>query len=54
MITGGYSSGSGLDQVSLFNWMTREQCALPALPYKVSGNTLIDLWIDIYIFGPEV
>ena len=41
MITGGYGPRGALNMVQLFNWKTQESCQLPALPYYVSGHSLI-------------
>ena len=40
MITGGHLSKQLSNRVQLFNWITRESCELPHLPYVVSAHSL--------------
>ena len=40
MITGGFSPTKTSNAVTLYNWMTTEQCSLPNLPYNVSAHSM--------------
>jgi hypothetical protein len=40
LMLGGYANKRGFPNATLFNWLSREQCQLPDLPYDVSGLSL--------------
>ena len=40
MISGGIDGNGFRNGVQLFNWMTKESCELPPIPYNVSGHSL--------------
>jgi hypothetical protein len=53
LVTGGYAA-LGYNSVTLFNWLTLENCSLPALPYFVSGHSMTSsLGVPMFCAGGE-
>ena len=49
MISGGWGPSGSSDQVTLFNWMTLQECQMPSLPYRTAGINIVKFFFNTHL-----